>query len=155
MGKLVKIGAIAVILAAIAIAAFFMIFGQAAEPGLELLNPDAIKENGVEYENIEKNTVLYEALAEAGIENALVDVTKERIIVRLEIPEGYGKQATLSYVFGAAAETGQSSGQLIVEVFEGETPKEQYTASIKDIIDAAEGKITEESFAAKVERKEL
>src|SRR3990167_4437762 len=51
----------------------------------------------------ERNDAIYAALAAAGIENALVDVTDARTIVDYEVPGGMNKEVALFYVLGAAA----------------------------------------------------
>ena len=94
--------------------------------------------------------MLYSALADAGIENAVADVTKERTLVRFELPEGMNKEAAVSYLFGVAAELEPNVSDIVVQVFKNEKPVEEYKAKSSDVKDYSAGKISDSDFEGKV-----
>jgi len=81
-----------------------------------------------------ENEELYSALQSAGIEDALVDVTDDRVLVRYERPAGYDVRATNYLVLGAAAEAAPYTERVVVECYEGSTRVERVSANTGDVL---------------------
>lgn len=81
-----------------------------------------------------ENEELYSALQSAGIEDALVDVTDDRVLVRYERPEGYDVRATNYLVMGAAVEAAPYTERVVVESYDGSTRLERISANTGDVL---------------------
>lgn len=81
-----------------------------------------------------ENEELYSALQSAGIEDALVDVTDDRVLVRYDRPAGYDVRATNYLVLGAAAEAAPYTERVVVECYEGSTRVERVSANTGDVL---------------------
>lgn len=81
-----------------------------------------------------ENEALYSALQSAGIDEALVDVTDDRVLVRYELPAGYDEEATTYLVLGAAAEVAPHTERIVVERYDGSTRLGRVTAKTGDVL---------------------
>lgn len=80
------------------------------------------------------NEDLYNTLSSAGLEDAFVDVTDDRVLVRYELPPGYDLEATNYLVLGAAAEAAPYTGQIVVEAYDDSTRLVRLTADTGDVL---------------------
>ena len=103
----------------------------------------------------ERNDAIYAALVSVGIENALVDVTDERTIIRYEVPNDMNKEAALYYVIGGAARYAIPGSTITATLFENESASEESTVSVKDVFAFLNKKITEKKFSGRINRKNL
>lgn len=103
----------------------------------------------------ERNDAIYAALVSVGIENALVDVTDARTIIRYEVPRAINKKAALYYVIGAAARYAVPASTIIATLFENESASEESTVSVKDVLAFLNKEMTEKEFSGRINRKDL
>lgn len=82
----------------------------------------------------ERNDFVYSALAAAGIEKALVDVTDDRTIVDYELPIDLEKEVALFYVLGAAARYTNSESSITTTVFKDSKVSEESTVTTKHLL---------------------
>ena len=101
-----------------------------------------------------KNTELYTLLANVGIEDALVDITKDRALIRYELPENMSKEASQYYIMLAAA-TITNSSKIVIQVYENFTPLEEVVVSTDDVLAFMNGTITYEEFEKRIKIKSL
>lgn len=80
------------------------------------------------------NEELYSALSSAGIEDAMVDVSEDRVLVRYELPPGYDLEATDYLVLGAAAASAPHTERLVVESYDGSMRLRRVTANTGDVL---------------------
>lgn len=80
------------------------------------------------------NEALYSSLSSAGIEDAFVDVTDDRVLVRYELPAGYDLETTNYLVLGAAAEAAPYTGHIVVEAYDDSTRLVRLTANTGDVL---------------------
>src|SRR3989338_4688304 len=100
----------------------------------------------------ERNDAIYAALAAAGIENALVDVTDARTIVDYEVPGGMNKEVALFYVLGAAARYAAAESTITATLFENESASEEATVSARDARAFLNREINLQEFREKIVR---
>lgn len=100
------------------------------------------------------NTELYLALASVGIEDAVVDITEERALIRYNLPENMSKEAVNYYIMGAAA-TITNSSKILIQVYENFTPLEEVIVSTEDVLAFMNGTITYEELEKRIEIKSL
>ena len=98
------------------------------------------------------NTELYLALASVGIEDAVVDITPERALVRYNLPENMSKESVNYYIMGAAAAITNSS-KIVIQVYENFTPLEEVIVSTEDVLAFMNETITYEEFEKRIEIK--
>lgn len=103
-----------------------------------------------ELELNEQNSDIYSLLVAAGIRDALVDVTREQVIVSYDLPENIGKEESWYYIMGAVAGIAPDSEKLKIQSFVNDKPAEEVAVRIKDIQDYLDGKITESDFKSKL-----
>jgi len=100
------------------------------------------------------NTELYLALTSVGIEDAIVDITDERALVRYNLPENMSKESVNYYIMGAAAAITNSS-KIVIQVYENFTPLEEIVVSTEDVLAFMNETITYEEFEKRIEIKSL
>ena len=103
---------------------------------------------GVE-ENIEireENTQLYAALVAVGIEDAIVDITDERALIRFNLPNNLNKEATWYYIMSASTAIAPESDKIIIQTYENYERREELTVNTTDAMALINGKITMEEF---------
>lgn len=100
------------------------------------------------------NTELYIALASVGIEDAVVDITPERALVRYNLPENMSKESVNYYIMGAAAAITNSS-KIVIQVYENFTPLEEVVVNTDDVLAFMNETITYEEFEKRIEIKSL
>ena len=91
---------------------------------------------GVE-ENIEireENTRLYAALVAVGIEDAIVDITDERALIRFNLPNNLNKGATWYYIMSASAAIAPETDKIIIQTYENYERREEVTVNTTDVI---------------------
>ena len=81
-----------------------------------------------------ENEQLYSALGSAGIDDAAVDVTDDRVVVRYVLPDGYDLKATTFLVLGAAAEAAPYTERITVERYDGQTRVNRVSANTGDVL---------------------
>jgi len=100
------------------------------------------------------NTELYIALTSVGIEDAVVDITPERALVRYNLPENMSKESVNYYIMGAAAAITNSS-KIVIQVYENFTPLEEVVVNTDDVLAFMNETITYEEFEKRIEIKSL
>src|SRR3989344_2123975 len=98
------------------------------------------------------NDAIYAALAAAGIENELVDVTDARTIVDYEVPGGMNKEVALFYVLGAAAQYATAESIITATLFENGSASEESTVSVQDVLAFLNEEIGIQEFREKITR---
>ena len=97
----------------------------------------------------EKNTDLYAALVAAGIKDAVVDITDERVLVSYNLPKMDDKENYVYFTIGAAYKLSPNSKKVIITEFSDLKPFEEVTISMDDVKEFAADKLSEEEFVAK------
>jgi len=103
---------------------------------------------GVE-ENIEireKNTQLYAALVAVGIEDAIVDITGERALIRYNLPPNLNTEATWYYIMSASTAIAPESDKIIIQTYENYEWREEVTVNTTDVMALMNEDITMEDF---------
>jgi len=101
------------------------------------------------------NTELYSALASAGIEDAVVDITPERALIRYNLPENMSKESANYYIMGAAATITPNSSKIVIQVYEDFEPLEEVVANTEDVLAFIDGAITYEELEKRIEIRSL
>ena len=73
------------------------------------------------------NSELYAELASAGIVDAVVDVTEDRVLIRSQIPPGTTRAESVEVILTNAAAVAPQTETIIVQLYEGDEPVEQLT----------------------------
>jgi len=122
--------------------AFFvaLVFGLLYE--MSATNPE-VEEN---IEIREENTQLYAALVAVGIEDAIVDITDERALIRFNLPNNLNKEATWYYIMSASAAIAPETDKIIIQTYENYERREEVTVNTTDVIALINGSITMEEF---------
>ena len=97
------------------------------------------------------NTQLYNTLSELGIEDAVVDVTAERTVVRYNLPENMSKEDAEISIMQVAAEISINSGKIIIQTYENFKPVEEVIVGTNDVLAFMEKTITYEEFRKRIE----
>jgi len=126
----------------IMLTAFFvaLVFGLLYE--MCATNPE-VEEN---IEIREENTRLYAALVAVGIEDAIVDITDERALIRFNLPNNLNKEATWYYIMSASAAIAPETDKIIIQTYENYERREEVTVNTTDVIALINGSITIEEF---------
>jgi len=101
------------------------------------------------------NAELYFFLSNGGLENALVDITPERALIRYNLPENVSTETTNFFVMKASARIAPNSSKIIIQVYENFTPLEEVIVSTEDVLAFMNGTITYEEFEKRIEIKSL
>lgn len=96
------------------------------------------------------NTQLYNTLSELGIEDAVVDVTAERTVVRYNLPENMSKEDAEISIMQVAAEISINSGKIIIQTYENFKPVEGVIVGTNDVLAFMEKTITYEEFRERI-----
>lgn len=104
---------------------------------------------------VKKQTAIFSQLADAGINNSLVDVTKERVFVRYNIPDSLERNKTYYFVFGVSAKISPESENIQIEAYKSFKPFEKVSVKMKDVLDFVGGKIDFEAFKTKLSFESL
>ena len=97
------------------------------------------------------NTQLYNTLSELGIEDAVVDVTADRTVVRYNLPENMSKEDAEISIMQVAAEISINSGKIIIQTYENFKPVEEVIVGTNDVLAFMEKTITYEEFRKRIE----
>ena len=97
------------------------------------------------------NTQLYNTLSELGIEDAVVDVTAERTVVRYNLQENMSKEDAEISIMQVAAEISINSGKIIIQTYENFKPVEEVIVGTNDVLAFMEKTITYEEFRKRIE----
>ena len=88
-------------------------------------------------ENLEirtENTQLYAALVDAGIEDAVVDITDERALIRDNLlPARLNKEATKQYILSASAIIAPETDKIVIQTYVNYEPGEEITVNTVDV----------------------
>ncbi len=102
----------------------------------------------------EKNSEIYSLMVAGGIENAVVDVTADKVLVTYNLPADLDKEASWFHTMGAVAAAVPNGKTLIIETHyrsgNGQNKIDTLTVQIKDVTDFLGGRLTEMQFRAKV-----
>lgn len=98
----------------------------------------------------EQNTELYGKLAASGIQDALVDVTEERALIRYNQPANMTRSSSVHIAMGSAAQVAPNSSEIVVEVYEDFEPAVTATVTTDDVLAFLDGEITYETFRDRV-----
>lgn len=96
-----------------------------------------------------RNTIVYGALAEVGISDALVDITDNRTIVAYVLPTEMDSESANLYIMGAVASSANSE-KLIIRRFENEKIVEELSINLNDIKLALNKTISIEELMTKI-----
>lgn len=96
-----------------------------------------------------RNTIVYGALAEVGISDALVDITDERTIVAYVLPTGMDPESANLYIIGAVISSANSE-KLIIRRFEDEKIAEELSVNLDDVKLALNQTISIEELMTKI-----
>jgi len=100
------------------------------------------------------NTKLYTILASAGIEDAVVDITDERALVRYNLPKDVNKEDALQFVVIEVAKISDSN-KIIIQIYDNFTPLEEVNVDKEDALKLARHEITYEELKQRIETKSL
>ncbi|MBP1909972.1 hypothetical protein [Methanolobus bombayensis] len=96
---------------------------------------------------------IYESLAFQGIDDAVVEVTEERVFVKYDQPPVKSDNDALltwMYIIGVAAETAPGSNEIIIEMYDGTEELYEVTVQTSDIQDYLDSTTTLDEFKTKV-----
>ncbi|MCR4368793.1 MAG: hypothetical protein NUV67_02700 [archaeon] len=112
--------------------------------------PRGTKQPEAEYAGLAENAALYESLAEAGLENSLVDFQNDIVLIAIELPENYEKEPTAYFVIGLTSAVAQPSQMIAVEIItpQGNT---KYSVLASKAQQYAGGQLSEEQFKSSVQ----
>ena len=115
---------------------FFAIFSMAVMAGL-VYEMSVTESREVVEENLEirtENTQLYAALVDAGIEDAVVDITDERALIRYNLlPANLNKEATRQYILRASAIIAPETDKIVIQTYVNYEPGEEITVNTRDV----------------------
>jgi hypothetical protein len=101
-----------------------------------------------------ENAQLYSIFAQAGLEDALVDVKEKEVLVGLSIPDGKNKEDILLFIYGAATGFKATAESVTVHIINKDTI-EEYTVKTEDVVLYADGKLTKDEFDNKIIKKTI
>ena len=104
-------------------------------------------------ENLEirsENTQLYAALVDAGIEDAVVDITDERALIRYNLPPNLNMEATWYYIISASAIIAPETDKIVIQTYVNYEPREEITVNTTDVIALMNEGITMVDFQERV-----
>jgi aspartate 1-decarboxylase len=102
-----------------------------------------------------ENVRLYSALANMGIEDAVVDVTQDKVLVRYNLPANMDMDTVSYYVMGAAAQAAPDSKEIILQVYEDMQPVKEVTVNTSDVISFINERMTLTDFQAVIKTSSL
>jgi len=101
------------------------------------------------------NIELYAALASVGIEDAVVDITQERALIRYNLPENMSKESVNYYIMGAAATIAPNSSKIVIQVYGSFEPLEEIVVKTEDVLAFMNETITYEELEKRIEIRSL
>jgi len=101
------------------------------------------------------NIELYAALASVGIEDAVVDITQERALIRYNLPENMSKESVNYYIMGAAATIAPNSSKIVIQVYGNFEPLEEIVVKTEDVLAFMNETITYEELEKRIEIRSL
>ena len=146
-----KIIAVAVLLAGALAASVFLPGALASLKGGASVTAQGLPEAS-EFSPSLLDSAIYQALAEGGMEGAIVEATQNKVRVTLQVPQGADARKTAFFALGAAGAIAPAESTVSVEVFDGES-KTTYSARAADVQELLELKINEQEFEARVSQK--
>ncbi len=138
--------AVIVVIAVIAVGAYFFLFSSSGPVELPV---------DLEAQQAEQNTGLYAALYSGGIQDPFVNIDETQAYVAYELPDGFDSDSMQKFVLGEAASAAPNSPKLVAVQYENEVAKSMWTVDTPAYDDWIAGKITDEQFDAKIEKKAL
>lgn len=120
---------------------------------LLVLSQPAPKEPGVEPS--ERNSILYHALANESITDAVVNITDERAFVRYNVPGNMSKNESIYYTLGAAARLASGSDRIVLEVYTDFEPDEKVVVSMDAANKFLTNEISTQEFRNEIQRSKL
>ncbi len=100
-----------------------------------------------------ENTPVYQALAAGGIDEAMVDVTPERALVRYNLPSGMAEEVSWAYALAVLSAMAPGSGQAVIQVYQDFTPRTELTVALSDVSARLAGRLSPEDFEARLSIK--
>ncbi len=98
------------------------------------------------------DAALYKALADNGVEGAVVEIQENKVLVSLKVPQGADARKTAFLAIGAAGALAPPSSAISVEA-SGEGGTKTFLASAAQVQKFLEGKTTEQEFEKTVWEK--
>ncbi len=96
------------------------------------------------------NTSVFQAMAAGGIDNAVVDITPERALVRYNLPQGMDEAASWAYALTVLSSVAPYSQQAVVQIYQDFAPKTEVNVGMADVVAMMEGRLTAEQFEQRV-----
>lgn len=88
---------------------------------------------------VEKNSMIYLALVEAGFEDTLVDVTNERILIRIKLGPKTNEHVAVFAALTAAATVSPETPLIVVQLVEGKKINKEIRVETSKVIKMIEG----------------
>lgn len=98
------------------------------------------------------STEIYQDFTKVGIENVVVDTTKERVLVRYEVPNNLDRENSTKLVIQVVTTTVYDR-PVIIQIYEDFRPIEQLTVDIETIQEYNNGHISLDEVKNRIERK--
>jgi len=100
------------------------------------------------------NHELYLKLTNMGIKDAVVDITKERVLIRYNLLKSMNK-SSVNYEIMRNAATIADSGKIVIQVYKDFKPLEEIVASREDVLAYMNGAISYKELEKRIETKSL
>lgn len=97
-------------------------------------------------DTIKKQSLLYDSLAEIGIDEPLIDITRERVLVVYNLPDDMEKENVDYYIMAAAAKIAPEAGLVHLKAIKDSMPFETVVAEMPKLLDLINEKIDLETF---------
>lgn len=98
------------------------------------------------------NGRLSQALALAGVPEAVPDVNGSRLLVRYNVPDGMDREAAFYTVLLTSFEVAGEAPLFVLQVYEAYEPVEEVRVAGEDVAALARGELDEAAFEERLER---
>lgn len=102
-----------------------------------------------------RDTDMYVALAEFGLDDAVIDITDKQILVSYNLKDKKQEEEALFLTLGAAHQIAPSAQDIIIMVFYDIKPFKEITVAMTDVTLYAENKLSEEDFKKRIIVREI
>lgn len=99
----------------------------------------------------ERDSELYASLADAGVSDAVVEISDEHVLVRYEVPDGMNRTESLEIVLRKSAAAAPNTQVLVVQVYDGYEPALQATVETSVVLAYVLDELTYEDVEAAME----
>lgn len=94
------------------------------------------------FEPAAANSAIHARLAAAGFDDAVVDVTDERVLVRYTVPANVSRRRAALIALRAAADVAPGADRIVLQVYEAGEPVEQVTVETWWVHEYDDGALT-------------